>query len=80
LLFFVSVDPFHSQSGFAYVPLEDFGLVENDLFQVEDLLTGEQFEWRGRRNFVLLNPSTRPAHLFRIRRPIGRDGAATIFG
>ena len=80
LLFFVSVDPFHSQSGFAYIPLEDFALAENDLFQVEDLLTGEQFEWRGRRNFVLLNPSTRPAHLFRIRRPIGRDGAETIFG
>jgi starch synthase (maltosyl-transferring) len=80
LLFFVSVDPFHSQSGFAYIPLEDFGLTENDPFQVEDLLTGEQFEWRGRRNFVLLNPSARPAHLFRIRRSIGRDGAETIFG
>jgi starch synthase (maltosyl-transferring) len=80
LLFFVSVDPFHSQNGFAYIPLEDFGLTENDPFQVEDLLTGEQFEWRGRRNFVLLNPSTRPAHLFRIRRPIGRAGAETIFG
>jgi len=80
LLFFVSVDPFHSQSGFAYIPLEDFGLAENDPFQVEDLLTGEQFEWRGRRNFVLLNPSTRPAHLFRIRRLIGRDGAEAIFG
>jgi starch synthase (maltosyl-transferring) len=79
LLFFVSVDPFHSQSGFAYIPLEDFGLTENDPFQVEDLLTGEQFEWRGRRNFVLLNPSTRSAHLFRIRRPIGRDGGETIF-
>jgi starch synthase (maltosyl-transferring) len=80
LLFFVSVDPFHSQSGFAYVPLEDFGLAESEPFQVEDLLTGEQFVWRGRRNFVLLNPSTRPAHLFRIRRPIGRDGAETVFG
>jgi starch synthase (maltosyl-transferring) len=80
LLFFVSVDPFHPQSGFAYVPLEDFGLGENEPFQVEDLLTGEQFVWRGRRNFVLLNPSNRPAHLFRIRRPIGRHGAETIFG
>ncbi|HEX3446479.1 MAG TPA: alpha-1,4-glucan--maltose-1-phosphate maltosyltransferase, partial [Chthoniobacterales bacterium] len=80
LLFFVSVDPFHSQSGFAYVPLEDFDLAESEPFQVEDLLTGEQFVWRGRRNFVLLNPSTRPAHLFRIRRPIGHAGAETLFG
>jgi starch synthase (maltosyl-transferring) len=80
LLFFVSVDPFHPQSGFAYVPLEDFGLGENEPFQVEDLLTEEHFVWRGRRNFVLLNPSTRPAHLFRVRRPIGHEGAETIFG
>jgi starch synthase (maltosyl-transferring) len=80
LLFFVTVDPFHSQSAFAYVPLEDFGLGENEPFQVEDLLTGERFGWQGRRNFVLLNPSSRPAHLFRIRRSIGRDGAELIFG
>jgi starch synthase (maltosyl-transferring) len=80
LLFFVTVDPFHPQSGFAYVPLEDFDLTENEPFQVEDLLTGEQFGWRGRRNFIILNPNTRPAHLFRIRRAIGRNGAETIFG
>ncbi|MGA8479085.1 MAG: alpha-1,4-glucan--maltose-1-phosphate maltosyltransferase [Chthoniobacterales bacterium] len=80
LLFFVSVDPFHSQNGFAYIPLEDLGLGENEPFQVEDLLTGEQFSWRGRRNFVLLDPNIRPAHLFRIRRPVGRDGAEVIFG
>jgi starch synthase (maltosyl-transferring) len=80
LLFFVTVDPFHPQSAFAYVPLEDFGLGENEPFQVEDLLTGERFGWQARRNFVLLNPSSRPAHLFRIRRSIGRDGAELIFG
>jgi starch synthase (maltosyl-transferring) len=62
------------------VPLEDFGLGENEPFQVEDLLTGERFGWQARRNFVLLNPSSRPAHLFRIRRSIGRDGAELIFG
>jgi starch synthase (maltosyl-transferring) len=76
LLFAVTLDPFHSQSGAAYVPLEDFGLGENEPFQVEDLLTNEQFGWRGRRNFVILDPHTRPAHLFRIR----RDGAGKVFG
>jgi starch synthase (maltosyl-transferring) len=76
LLFAVTLDPFHSQSGAAYVPLEDFGLGENEPFQVEDLLTDEQFGWRGRRNFVILDPHIRPAHLFRIR----RDGAGKVFG
>jgi starch synthase (maltosyl-transferring) len=80
LLFFVTVDPFHPQSGFAYVPLEDFGLGESEPFQVEDLLTGERFPWRGRRNFVLLNPHVRPAHLFRVRRAIGHEGGETVFG
>ncbi len=80
LLFLVTVDPFHSQSGVAYVPLEDFGIGENEPFQVQDLLTDEQFTWRGRRNFVILDPNTRPAHLFRIRRAIGRDGGETVFG
>jgi starch synthase (maltosyl-transferring) len=80
LLFFVSVDPFHPQNGFAYVPLEDFGLGESEPYQVEDLLTGERFPWRGRRNFVLLNPHVRPAHLFRVRRAIGHEGGETVFG
>jgi starch synthase (maltosyl-transferring) len=73
LLFVVTLDPFHSQSGTVYVPLEDYGLGENEPFQVEDLLTGELFNWQGRRNFVILNPSTRPAHLFRLRRNSGRN-------
>jgi starch synthase (maltosyl-transferring) len=68
LLFVITLDPFHTQSGTVYVPLEDFGLAENEPFQVEDLLTGERFNWQGRRNFVILDPNTRPAHLLRICR------------
>jgi starch synthase (maltosyl-transferring) len=68
LLFVLTLDPFHTQSGTVYVPLEDFGLGENEPFQVEDLLTGERFNWQGRRNFVILDPNTRPAHLLRICR------------
>ena len=79
ILVAVSLDPFHAQSGFASVPVDRFGIGENEAYQVEDLLTGERFVWRGRRNFVMLEPNSRPAHIFRLRRQIGKDGGQTVF-
>jgi starch synthase (maltosyl-transferring) len=79
ILVAVSLDPFHTQSGFASVPVDRFGIGENEAYQVEDLLTNERFVWRGRRNFVLLEPNSRPAHVFRLRRQIGKDGGQTVF-
>ncbi len=38
-------------------------------FSVEDRLTGETWTWRGRRNYVRLDPAERVAHLFRIGSP-----------
>ena len=79
ILVLVNLDPYNSQSGFAYVPLESFGINGNDPFQMEDLLTGEEFVWNGRRNFVMLDPHSRPAHVFKLRRLIGMDGTQMIF-
>ena len=79
ILVMVTVDPYNSQSGFAYVPIESFGIPAEDPYQVEDLITGEKFTWRGRRNFVMLDPHARPAHIFRVRRLIGTDGSQMKF-
>jgi starch synthase (maltosyl-transferring) len=79
ILVLVNLDPYNAQSGFAYVPLESFGINANDPFQVEDLLTGEKFVWNGRRNFVMLDPHSRPAHVFKVRRLIGMEGTEMIF-
>ena len=68
LLIAVSLDPWNSQAGYLQVPLEEFGLLEGTSYQVEDLLTGERFQWSGRRNFVRLDPHQRPAHLLRLLR------------
>jgi starch synthase (maltosyl-transferring) len=46
---------------------------------VEDLITGDKYTWRGRRNFVMLDPHSRPAHVFRVRRLVGMDGTQAIF-
>jgi starch synthase (maltosyl-transferring) len=79
ILVMVNLDPYNTQSGFAYVPIESFQIGSADPYQVEDLITGERFTWRGARNFVILDPNSRPAHIFRVRRLIGTVGAQMIF-
>jgi len=73
LLIVVNLDPYFTQDSFVAVPLEDFGLAEGETYQVHDLLTDERFHWTGRRNFIRLDPHTRPAHVFRIRRKLGSE-------
>jgi len=50
------------------VSLDDLGVGWDDPFVVEDLVNDERYEWRGARNYVELDPATRPAHVFRVSR------------
>ena len=79
VLVLVNLDPFNTQSAFVYVPIEDFGINEADPYQLHDLLTDEKFVWKGRRNFVMLDPHNRPAHIFRVRRLVKREGSRLVF-
>jgi starch synthase (maltosyl-transferring) len=67
LLIVVNLDAWHPQATIVNVPLESFGLGEHQAFEVEDLLTGEKFQWKGRRNYVRLAPGERAGHVFRIQ-------------
>jgi starch synthase (maltosyl-transferring) len=60
----VNVDPHHTQEGVAIVPYE-LGLPP--AFAVEDLLSGERFDWRLGRNYVRLDPAFRTAHVLTAR-------------
>jgi starch synthase (maltosyl-transferring) len=62
----VNLDFRYKQSGWVELPLQDFGLDPGQPFQVEDLLTGARFEWRGPKNYVELDPHM-PAHILKIR-------------
>jgi starch synthase (maltosyl-transferring) len=75
----VSVDPWNPQSGFVHVPIEALGIGHDEDYRMEDLLTGEKFTWRGPRNYVALDPHNRPAHVFRIRRQVGRRAGEVQF-
>jgi starch synthase (maltosyl-transferring) len=37
---------------------------------VHDLLSEQRYIWRGRHNYVMLDPQRAPAHVFRLRRRV----------
>ncbi|MGD8698174.1 MAG: alpha-1,4-glucan--maltose-1-phosphate maltosyltransferase [Gemmatimonadales bacterium] len=73
LLIVVNLDPFNAQESIVHVPLEDLEIGSERPFPVEDLLTGERYQWQGVRNFVRLDPKVRVGHVLRIVRPKAED-------
>jgi starch synthase (maltosyl-transferring) len=70
VLVVANVDPHHAQSGWLKLDLPTLDLPPQAPFQVHDLLSGARFLWQGPRNFVSLDPTHSPAHIFRIRRRV----------
>ena len=68
ILVVVNLDPHRKQNSFVDVPIEQFGQMESDDYRVQDLLSGATYTWRGRRNYVELDPNIQPAHIFLVRR------------
>jgi starch synthase (maltosyl-transferring) len=70
ILVVVNLDPHKTQAGWISVALKELKLGNDEAYQVHDLLTDAHYVWRGSRNFVQLDPSILPAHIFRVH-PIG---------
>lgn len=66
LLVVVNLDAWRAQDAMVTVPLEQFGLHEQQVYTVEDLLTGERYRWQGRKNFVRLTPGQKAGHILRV--------------
>jgi starch synthase (maltosyl-transferring) len=71
ILVVVNLDAFARHHSYIHVPLSEFGIGHDEPYQVHDLLTDERYNWSGSANYVELDPQTRPAHVFRVRRSIG---------
>ena len=69
----VNLDPFRRQNSYIDVPVQEFGFMGGDAYQVHDLLSDARYTWYDRRNYVELDPEIQPAHIFRVRRR-GVDG------
>ncbi len=63
ILVVVNIDPHHPQEGVVTVPAQ-LGLPP--VFAVEDLLTGDHYDWRIGSNYVRLDPAGAQAHIFRV--------------
>ena len=67
ILCIVNLDPFNKQTSLVHVPLAEFGIRDDEKFQVHDLLTDERYLWRGPTAYVELDPAVKTAHIFKIR-------------
>ncbi len=59
-------DSLNTQSGFVEVPKRLFGIERRVNIRVHDLLTDETYHWFNDWNYIELNPSRYPAHIFRV--------------
>ncbi len=73
ILVVVNLDPHYTQSGWLDLPIQHFEIQEHDTYCLQDLLSGAQYLWQGRRNYVELNPEKIPAHIFRISRIVKHE-------
>ncbi|MEY2530572.1 MAG: hypothetical protein QOI96_657, partial [Verrucomicrobiota bacterium] len=73
ILIVVNIDPHRKQSSYVDVPIDEFGSMDGDIYQVHDLMSDARYTWRGRQNYVELDPEIQPAHIFRVRRWAGGD-------
>jgi starch synthase (maltosyl-transferring) len=58
-----NLDPHHAHEGIALIPAH-LGLPP--VFTVEDLLTGDHYDWRIGENYVRLDPHSRQTHVLRV--------------
>ncbi len=68
VLTIVNLDPVNIQSGWVQLPLTDFGIRATDSYVMHDLLSSARYTWTGEWNYVSLDPTDMPAHVFRIER------------
>ena len=66
ILTVVNLDPAHRHTGWVELPLAQLGLDESRAYLVHDLLGDARYTWQGAWNYVELDPSVVPAHIFRI--------------
>jgi starch synthase (maltosyl-transferring) len=66
----VNLDPHQPQSGWVDLDIGSLRLDPAQPYQVHDLLSNQRYLWRGRYNYVLLEPQRSPAHVFRLRKRV----------
>ena len=75
----VNLDPYHPQGGWVRIPIKELGVDPHQPYLVHDLLSDDKFIWHGEKNYIQLNPSVVPAHIFRVRKRMKRENDFDYF-
>lgn len=75
----VNLDPHHTQSGWLDLDLDALGLLPDQTYLMQDLLSGAHYLWQGSRNFVRLDPQHCPAHVMQLRARLRRENDFDYF-
>lgn len=67
LLIIISLDADYPQQGYVQLPLVDLGINQGQHIQLNDLVTGSNYNWYDEWNFVELHPNL-PFHIFKINK------------
>jgi starch synthase (maltosyl-transferring) len=70
ILTVVNLDAHHTHSGWVDLDLGALRFDTEQPYQVHDLLSEQRYIWRGRHNYVMLDPQRAPAHVFRLRKRV----------
>jgi len=75
----VNLDPYHSQAGRVYIPLDELEIERDQPFLVHDLLSDEKYVWQGEHSYVELDPAVIPASIFLVKRFLRRENDFDYF-
>jgi starch synthase (maltosyl-transferring) len=59
-----NLDPWHGQTATLHLDLDAVGVAPGRPFEVHDLLTDRRYQWYGGDQYVELQPSVQPGHIF----------------
>lgn len=65
----INLDPHHAHDATIEMPLWEFGVSEDQPYQLDDLIHGHSWYWTGKWQHLHLGPHTNPVSIFRLRRP-----------
>jgi starch synthase (maltosyl-transferring) len=66
LLVAINLDPFNTQQATIELPLWEWGLPDHAALQVEDLMQGHRFVWRGKLQLITLHPQQLPFAVWQV--------------
>jgi starch synthase (maltosyl-transferring) len=79
ILTVVNLDPQRAQSGWVELDLDALEIGIDQPYQMHDLLSNQRYLWRGRHNFILLDPQHASAHVFCLRRNLSHESGFDYF-